>query len=83
YGGFAGLAYDPCYHQACDDYFNLSHTSLDQMSDAAAHTTWTLARSRTPVAERTATSAAKKKSKKGRRMNRMGRFQYKGHRSVR
>jgi Zn-dependent M28 family amino/carboxypeptidase len=83
YGGFAGLAYDPCYHQACDDYFNLSHTSLDQMSDAAAHTTWTLARSRTPVAERTATSAAKKKSKKSRRMNRMGRFQYKGHRSVR
>jgi Zn-dependent M28 family amino/carboxypeptidase len=83
YGGFAGLAYDPCYHQACDDYFNLSHRSLDQMSDAAAHTTWTLARSRTPVADRTATSAAKKKSKKSRRMNRMGRFQYKGHRSVR
>jgi Zn-dependent M28 family amino/carboxypeptidase len=83
YGGFAGLAYDPCYHQACDTFFNQSYTSLDQLSDAAAHTTWTLARSRTPVAERTATSAAKKKSKKSRRMNRMGRFQYKGHRSVR
>ena len=49
YGGFAGLAFDPCYHQACDTFFNLSHTALDQMSDAAAHTTWTLARSRTPI----------------------------------
>ena len=37
YGGFAGLAYDPCYHQACDTFFNLSNTALDQMSDAAAH----------------------------------------------
>ena len=25
YGGFAGLAYDPCYHQACDTFFNLNH----------------------------------------------------------
>ena len=75
YGGFAGLAYDPCYHQACDTFFNQSYTSLDQMSDAAAHTTWTLARSKTPVAERSATSSAKKKSK---RMNRMNRWKYKG-----
>ena len=48
YGGFAGLAFDPCYHQACDTFFNLSYTALDQMSDAAAHATWTLARSRVP-----------------------------------
>ena len=40
----AGLAYDPCYHQACDTFFNLSYPALDQMSDAAAHATWTLAR---------------------------------------
>lgn len=26
YGGTAGVAYDPCYHQACDDLGNLSTT---------------------------------------------------------
>jgi Zn-dependent M28 family amino/carboxypeptidase len=36
YGGVAGLAYDPCYHQACDNYFNPSDTALDQFSDAMA-----------------------------------------------
>jgi Zn-dependent M28 family amino/carboxypeptidase len=37
YGGVAGLAYDPCYHQACDTYFNTSDTALNQFSDAMAH----------------------------------------------
>jgi Zn-dependent M28 family amino/carboxypeptidase len=37
YGGTAGTAYDPCYHQACDTFANNSSTGLDQMSDAAAH----------------------------------------------
>ena len=36
YGGTAGVAYDACYHQACDDLDNLSTVALDQMSDAAA-----------------------------------------------
>jgi Zn-dependent M28 family amino/carboxypeptidase len=39
YGGTAGVAYDPCYHQACDTFANNSNTSLDQLSDAAAHAT--------------------------------------------
>jgi Zn-dependent M28 family amino/carboxypeptidase len=39
YGGTAGAAYDPCYHQACDTIKNLSSTALDQMSDATAHAT--------------------------------------------
>ncbi|HEX2088441.1 MAG TPA: M28 family peptidase [Actinomycetota bacterium] len=43
YGGTAGIAYDPCYHQACDDISNLSSTALDQMSDAAAHAVLTFA----------------------------------------
>ena len=30
FGGVAGLAYDPCYHQACDTLFNLSHQALDE-----------------------------------------------------
>ena len=34
YGGTAGVAYDPCYHQACDTINNVSTTALDQMSDA-------------------------------------------------
>lgn len=37
YGGTAGIPFDPCYHQACDNLGNLSRTALDQMSDAAAH----------------------------------------------
>jgi Zn-dependent M28 family amino/carboxypeptidase len=38
YGGAAGVAYDSCYHQACDSYpSNLNDTSLDQLGDAVAH----------------------------------------------
>jgi hypothetical protein len=36
YGGVAGLAYDPSYHQPCDTYFNISDIALDQFSDAMA-----------------------------------------------
>jgi hypothetical protein len=43
YGGVAGQPYDPCYHLGCDDLSNLNHVALDQMSDAAAHATITLA----------------------------------------
>ena len=58
YGGFAGLAYDPCYHQACDTFFNLSYEALDQMSDATADATWTLARSRSAITEVPAAAAS-------------------------
>jgi Zn-dependent M28 family amino/carboxypeptidase len=64
YGGFAGLAFDPCYHQACDTFFNLNYTALDQMSDAAAHATWTLARSRSPSTEAEAAKANRGKKVK-------------------
>ncbi len=64
FGGVTGLPFDPCYHQACDTFFNLNHEALDQMSDAAAHATWTLARSKSALTD--ATSAKKaKKSKRG------------------
>ncbi len=43
YGGTAGVPYDPCYHKPCDTLDNVSTTVLDQMSDGAAHATWTLA----------------------------------------
>ena len=38
YGGTAGVAYDACYHQACDTIANVNNDALDQMSDAVAHT---------------------------------------------
>jgi Zn-dependent M28 family amino/carboxypeptidase len=49
YGGTAGLAYDPCYHQACDTIANLSNIALDQMSDAAAHATLTFAQTTSAI----------------------------------
>ena len=39
YGGTAGVAYDPCYHQACDTFANNSDEVLDLNSDAVAAAT--------------------------------------------
>jgi Zn-dependent M28 family amino/carboxypeptidase len=52
YGGTAGLAYDPCYHQACDTFAGtggatapgLALVALDEMSDATAHAVITYAK---------------------------------------
>jgi Zn-dependent M28 family amino/carboxypeptidase len=49
YGGTAGLAYDPCYHLACDRTTNLNKTALDQFSDAVAHSTLTFAQTNASV----------------------------------
>ena len=46
YGGTAGMAYDPCYHQACDTIDNVSTKALYEIGDAAAHATLTLARTK-------------------------------------
>lgn len=45
FGGTAGEAYDPCYHQACDDLDNVDPTVLDQNADAIAYAVYSLARS--------------------------------------
>ncbi|MFC7595911.1 M28 family metallopeptidase [Terrabacter sp. GCM10028922] len=37
WGGTAGLAYDPCYHQACDTYANNNNTALAENSEAVAY----------------------------------------------
>ena len=37
YGGEAGVAYDACYHEACDTIDNVSEQSLDELGDAAAN----------------------------------------------
>ncbi|GAA1604229.1 aminopeptidase PaaP [Kribbella sancticallisti] len=39
FGGTAGVAYDPCYHQACDTLDNVNFTALDLNSDAIADST--------------------------------------------
>ena len=49
YGGTAGVAYDPCYHQACDDLSNLNEDALDEMSDAIAHATLVFAETTSAV----------------------------------
>ncbi|HSK58868.1 MAG TPA: hypothetical protein VK935_07440, partial [Actinomycetospora sp.] len=37
--------YDRCYHLGCDDIGNVSTVALEQMADAAAHATISLAQS--------------------------------------
>jgi len=59
YGGTAGIAYDPCYHQACDTFANFSGTALDQMSDAAAHAVITFANSTAGVRAAPVTAGAR------------------------
>lgn len=56
YGGTAGIAYDPCYHQACDDIRNVNRRGLDELSDAAAHAVLTLAQRRQPLTATVATA---------------------------
>ena len=41
FGGTAGVAYDPCYHAACDTIANIDATVLEEMADAIAHATLT------------------------------------------
>ena len=44
YGGEAGVAYDKCYHLACDTFSNVNLKGLDEMVDAAAHAAYSLSR---------------------------------------
>ena len=37
WGGVAGIAYDPCYHQSCDTFDNVSQDALDVNADAVAY----------------------------------------------
>jgi aminopeptidase Y len=39
WGGTAGQAYDPCYHQRCDTYANNNDSALDVNADAVAYVT--------------------------------------------
>ena len=43
------MAYDHCYHQACDTFANNSNQGLSEMSDAAAHAVYTFGRTRAEI----------------------------------
>jgi Zn-dependent M28 family amino/carboxypeptidase len=45
YGGEAGVAFDECYHQACDDLANINLDILDVNADAVALATLTWSKS--------------------------------------
>lgn len=49
WGGTAGAAYDPCYHQACDTIDNLSHEALDINADAIAYVIYLYASAREAI----------------------------------
>ena len=51
FGGKAGVAYDRCYHQACDTINNVNTKALAELGDAAAHAVMTLARSKSGLFE--------------------------------
>jgi Zn-dependent M28 family amino/carboxypeptidase len=72
YGGMAGVAYDPCYHQACDTIANLSSTALDQMSDAIAHSTLVFAMTNSAVSgtDKASNTAKEKMQFKGSKLER-------------
>jgi Zn-dependent M28 family amino/carboxypeptidase len=62
YGGTAGVAYDKCYHKACDDMTNVNAQALYELGDAAAHATFVLATSKSgiyPDGSRVAARSAK------------------------
>ena len=72
YGGTAGVAYDPCYHQACDTIAYLSSTALDQMSDAIAHSTLVFAMTNSSVSgtDKASNTAKEKMQFKGSKLER-------------
>jgi Zn-dependent M28 family amino/carboxypeptidase len=49
FGGKADVAYDECYHSACDDISNVNTTGLDQLADGAAHAVFTFAQTTSSV----------------------------------
>jgi Zn-dependent M28 family amino/carboxypeptidase len=63
--GTAGVAFDKCYHQACDTIDNLNPKALNELGDAAAHVTLVLALSKSglyPDGSRMAAKSAAKRT---------------------
>jgi len=49
FGGTAGVAYDECYHEACDTIENINDQALDEFSDAMANAVAIFATNALPV----------------------------------
>lgn len=49
FGGTAGTAYDPCYHQACDTVTNVNTYALEVNADAVAYATLQFSMNTGPV----------------------------------
>src|SRR5690349_14619991 len=49
YGGTAGVAFDKCYHQLCDNLTNINNQGLSEHSDAAVHAILTFAQTSSAV----------------------------------
>ena len=49
YGGTAGVAFDKCYHQLCDDLTNINDRGFSEHSDAAIHAILTFAQTTSAV----------------------------------
>jgi Zn-dependent M28 family amino/carboxypeptidase len=71
WGGTAGLAFDPNYHQAGDDINNLDLEGFEELADGGAHVLATLAEDRNLRESLAggANAAAAKKSRKAKRMS--------------
>jgi aminopeptidase Y len=59
FGGQAGVAYDVCYHQACDTIANVNQTALDVNADAIAASTAAYAFDLSSIPRRTAATTLK------------------------
>jgi Zn-dependent M28 family amino/carboxypeptidase len=88
WGGQVGVAFDPCYHQACDDIDNLDMEGAEDLGDGGAHVTAVLAEDRnlreTLAGGLTARSAKKAKALKRMSKARKARLaEYRGKKLVR
>ena len=64
YGGEAGVAFDKCYHQACDNLANLNLQAMDEFSDASAYVTAKLVMRENDLTDNTETLKAKRTKQK-------------------
>ena len=64
YGGVSGVAYDPCYHQACDTFINVNERVFKQMADGAATALLTFGFTKKPVTATTSRKASRRVSRK-------------------
>jgi Zn-dependent M28 family amino/carboxypeptidase len=65
YGGTAGVPFDKCYHQLCDDLTNINDEGLSEHSDAAVHAILTFAQTQSSVKGTGQAASTKSKEWKG------------------